>query len=260
MPPDEAALASLSSLDDRVRGALYEFVSGSAEPVGRDEAAAAAGIGRALAVYHLDKLVEVGLLTATYRRPEGRRGPGAGRPAKFYSRSGREFAVSVPPREYELAARLLVEAVRSDDSGRTREALRDAAARLGAELGSRHRAGLAADPADPAHAANPADTTNPADPGGDDAGRPLLAVLREHGFEPFDGEHGTIRLRNCPFHLLAEQDSDLVCHMNLALIEGISDGLGASAHPVLDKLPGGCCVAIHQRHTEDDRLGPRTDA
>ncbi len=141
-PADEAALASLSSLDDRLRGALYEFVSGSPEPVGRDEAAAAAGIARALAVYHLDKLVEAGLLTASYRRPDGRRGPGAGRPAKFYARSGREFAVSVPPREYELAARLLVGAVRSDDSGRTRDALRDAAGRLGAELGSRHRAGL----------------------------------------------------------------------------------------------------------------------
>ena len=86
-------------------------------PVGRDEAAAAAGIGRALAVYHLDKLVESGLLTASYQRPPGRSGPGAGRPAKLYARSGREFAVTVPPREYELAARLLVQAVEADPSG-----------------------------------------------------------------------------------------------------------------------------------------------
>jgi hypothetical protein len=42
---------------------VYEFVCGCPEPVGRDEADAAAGIGRAVAVYQLDKLVEAGLLT-----------------------------------------------------------------------------------------------------------------------------------------------------------------------------------------------------
>ena len=124
---NEADLASLSCLDNRVRGRLYAFVSGRTEPAGRDEAAAAVGIGRALAVYHLDKLVRSGLLTASYRRPPGRSGPGAGRPAKVYSRSGGEFMVTVPPREYELAARLLVQAVAADCSGRTRAALHDAA-------------------------------------------------------------------------------------------------------------------------------------
>src|SRR5215469_18242300 len=133
--PQHPDLASLSSLDDPVRQRLYTVVSGRAEPVGRDDAAEAAGISRALAAYHLDKLVEAGLLTATYDRPDGRTGPGAGRPAKLYSRSDREFAVSVPPREYELAARLLVRAVESDPSGRSRAALRAAAHQLGTELG-----------------------------------------------------------------------------------------------------------------------------
>jgi len=82
-------LASLSTLDDPVRRRLYEVVRERPEPVGRDEAAAAAGVGRALAVYHLDKLVEAGLLTASYQRPPGRGGPGAGRPAKLYTRSDR---------------------------------------------------------------------------------------------------------------------------------------------------------------------------
>ena len=65
MSQNEADLASVSCLDDRVRGRLYAFVAGRNEPVGRDEAAAAVGIGRALAVYHLDKLAESGLLTAS---------------------------------------------------------------------------------------------------------------------------------------------------------------------------------------------------
>jgi predicted ArsR family transcriptional regulator len=124
-------VASVSSLDDPVRRRLYEAVCERTEPVGRDEAAATAGVGRALAVYHLDRLVEAGLLTASYQRPPGRTGPGAGRPAKLYARSDREFAVTVPPREYELAARLLVQAVESDPSGRSRVALLDAARRLG---------------------------------------------------------------------------------------------------------------------------------
>src|SRR5271169_2872688 len=89
-------VASLSSLDDPVRRRLYEVVRERTEPVGRDEAAAAAGVGRALAVYHLDKLAEAGLLTASYQRPPGRSGPGAGRPAKLYMPSDREFAVTVP--------------------------------------------------------------------------------------------------------------------------------------------------------------------
>ena len=209
-------LASLSSLDDPVRRRLYEVVRERAEPVGRDEAAAAAGVGRALAVYHLDKLVEAGLLTASYQRPPGRSGPGAGRPAKLYLRSDREFAVTVPPREYELAARLLVQAVEEDPSGRSRAVLLEAARRLGAELAG--AAGAAGD---------------------------LEGALAGHGYEPRRGEDGVIRLRNCPFHQLAEQHRDVVCGMNLGLIEGIVAGLGADGlRPVLDPQPGHCCVAI----------------
>jgi predicted ArsR family transcriptional regulator len=211
-------LASVSSLDDPVRRRLYEVVARRTEPVCRDEAADATGIGRALAVYHLDKLVEAGLLTATYARPAGRTGPGAGRPAKLYARSDREFAVTVPPREYELAARLLAQVVEADTSGRSRVALLDAARRLGAELGSRFRTA-----------------------GADD----LETMLARHGYEPQRDDAGTIRLRNCPFHQLAEQHRDMVCGMNLGLIEGLVAGLDVpEARPSLDPSPGHCCVVI----------------
>ena len=223
-PQNEADLASLSCLDDRVRGRLYAFVSGRTEPVGRDEAAAAVGIGRALAVYHLDKLVESGLLTASYRRPPGRTGPGAGRPAKVYARSGGEFMVAVPPREYELAARLLVQAVAADCSGRTRAVLQDTARQLGADLGRRHLA-------DGAHG---------------DGLRPALdSALSEYGFEPWRDDGGTVRMRNCPFRRLAELQPTVVCHMNLALIQGLVTGLGADGlNPMLDPEQEHCCVAI----------------
>ncbi len=223
-PAATDGLAALSGLDDPVRGQLYEFVSGSAGPVGRDEAAAAAGIGRGLAAYHLDKLVGLGLLTASYQRPAGRAGRGAGRPAKFYRRSEREFTVTLPPREYELAARLLAQAVQSDGGGDSRAALRAAARQHGAELGKRHRA-------DRARRISARQATE--------------SALRAHGFEPARDQAGVLRLRNCPFHQLAIEHPDLICGMNLALVQGITEGLGASGlHPVLDPGPGRCCVAI----------------
>ena len=222
---NEADLASLSCLGDQVRDRLYAFVSSRREPVRRDEAAAAVGIGRALAVYHLDKLVESGLLTASYQRPPGRGGPGAGRPAKVYARSGGEFMVTIPPRDYQLAAGLLAQAVAADRSGGARAALQDAARQLGASLGERHHA-------DPAQS-----SPWPA----------LESALAEHGFEPWHDDHGTVRLRNCPFRRLAEMQPEVVCHMTLALIQGLVAGLGASSlAPVHDPAPEHCCVAIPQ--------------
>jgi len=130
--------------------------------------------------------------------------------------------VTVPPREYELAARLLVQVVESDPSGQSRAVLLKAARRLGAELGGRFQ-----------HA----------DAGLEDAG--LEEALAGQGYEPRRGEDGVIRLRNCPFHQLAEQHRDVVCGMNLGLIQGIMTGLGADGlRPALDPRPGHCCVAI----------------
>jgi predicted ArsR family transcriptional regulator len=216
----QSALTAVSSLDDPVRARLYQIVSASPEPTGRDEAAAAAGIGRPLAAYHLDRLVDLGLLTATYQRPEGRSGRGAGRPSKLYSRSAHEFAVTVPPREYELAARLLAAAVEGDTAGCSGAALDQAARLYGASLASHSQRGVS-------------------------PGRALQTALAGHGFEPWSDEAGTIRLRNCPFHQLAKLHPHLICGMNLALIDGLIDALGAPAmHAALDPGKGQCCVTI----------------
>ena len=225
-------LASVSTLEDPVRRQLYDIVSSRPEPVGRDEAAGAAGIGRPLAAYHLDKLVESGLLTVTYQRLGARSGPGAGRPAKLYARSDREFAVSVPPRDYELAAQILVQGLAEDRGETGRAAVRDAAYRLGTELARRGQAGDARD---------------------------LPRVLSAHGYDPAlrsAASGAVIRLRNCPFHHLAQQHRDLVCGMNLSLIGGMVDGLNLPCwQAVLDPRPGHCCVAVeeHQTATEEPR-------
>ncbi len=225
-------LASVSSLEDPVRRRLYDVVSSRPAPVGRDEAASAAGIGRPLAAYHLDKLVESGLLTVTYQRLGERSGPGAGRPAKLYAKSDREFAVSVPPRDYELAAQVMAQALAEDLGGTSRTALQHAARRLGTELARGGQAGDARD---------------------------LTRVLSAHGYSPArqSATRGAvIRLRNCPFHHLAQRHRELVCGMNLSLIGGMLGGLHlAGWRAVLNPRPGHCCVAVeeHQPTTEEPR-------
>lgn len=220
-----ASVEGVAMLRDPVRRALYLYVAATGRAVGRDEAAQAVGAQRGLAAFHLDKLVSEGLLETTYRRLSGRTGPGAGRPAKLYRRSGRQLDVTLPPREYELAARLLVRAVDGDDGRPARERLHEAAFEQGVAMGGRARATGGQD--DPAALVDAA-----------------MAVLRDHGFEPYD-ETGVIYLRNCPFHSLACEHPELVCGMNLSLISGMLAGL-RSSHLLarLDPEPGRCCVAL----------------
>jgi len=132
--PTDRDLAAIGLLQDPVRRALYEHVVAAGGEVSRNQAAEAAAVGRGLAAFHLDKLVEAGLLEATFRRLGERRGPGAGRPAKLYRRAAGEVAASLPPRTYETAAHLLAEAV--EQTGADLE-LQAAARRAGVRAGRR---------------------------------------------------------------------------------------------------------------------------
>jgi predicted ArsR family transcriptional regulator len=198
------SIEAVALLQDPVRRRLYDLVVAHDHDIGRNEAAEAAGIQRTLAAFHLDKLVEGGLLDAVFRRPEGRSGPGAGRPAKYYRRADAEFAVTIPPRDYRAAAMILAEAA---ESARLDVEVADVARRRSADLD----------------------------------GRDLSDALRERGYEPYDDD-GTVRLRNCPFHLLAEEFPPLVCGMNLALLEGVAAGAGYTAR--MAPAVGRCCVAL----------------
>ena len=122
-PRDIDAIQDVATLAEPVRRALYEHVVGQLGGVGREAAAGAVGISRALAAFHLDRLVDAGLLSADYRRLGERRGPGAGRPSKIYRRADRELAVSLPERHDERAGELLLEAVaREREDGTHRKA------------------------------------------------------------------------------------------------------------------------------------------
>src|SRR5437588_10352781 len=135
----EDQIAPLASLADPTRRRLYLFAVARPQGVGRDEAATGVGISRALAAFHLDRLVADGLLVADYRRLSGRTGPGAGRPAKIYRRSARELSFSVPRRNHELLARLFAKAMASTPSDTSLDALLVAANELGVSLGGEAR-------------------------------------------------------------------------------------------------------------------------
>jgi predicted ArsR family transcriptional regulator len=218
----EREIECVAALEEPMRRALYSYVAAQPGDVSRDQAARAVGVSRSLAAFHLDRLVAEGLLDAVYRRLTGRSGPGAGRPSKLYRRSSREVQITLPPRSYELAARLFARALETSAPPETVGALSEVAHEFGREVGAQGGEGTA-----------PFDS--------------IESALATCGYEPIETADGTIRLRNCPFHTLATAHRGLVCTMNLHLIEGMVDGIGGETlRAVLDPQPGMCCVAIRR--------------
>jgi predicted ArsR family transcriptional regulator len=206
------AWEATAALVDPVRRRLYEHVRAQAGPVTRDDAARAVGVSRGLAAFHLDKLVEVGLLTAGFGPRPGPPGR-PGRSPKVYQPSGAQLSLAIPERRYDLLGEILVEAV----SREPRDAA-VAAERIAYERG----AGIG-------QAAGPT---------------PVADVLAGLGFEPHE-ESGRIRLRNCPFHRLAVMAPQLVCELNQRFVAGVLDGLGDPPYrAVLAPRSGACCVEL----------------
>jgi predicted ArsR family transcriptional regulator len=224
----ERDAAGIGALADPVRRQLYQFVCAQPAPVSRDQAADAVGIPHHQAKFHLDRLTAEGLLETDYARLTGRSGPGAGRTSKLYRRARRDIAVSLPQREYELAGRLMATAIaRSADTGEpVAEVLNRVARDYGQTIG--------------------ATTTSGASPPKDAAGalQRAVSVLSGYGYEPrfTDSE---VKLANCPFHALAQEQTQLACNMNHALITGVADAL-APHGPDARLCPGPdrCCVVL----------------
>ena len=233
---DRDPIDAVAVLAEPNRRRLYEFVVGSVDAVGRDEAVTALGIKRELAAFHLDRLVQAGLLHTEYRRLSGRTGPGAGRPAKLYRRSGEEIAVSLPARRYAWAADVMATALGrlSDASGI--ETLASVARERGTAVGLEALRAL-----------------------GRRRGRVrsltgLVDVLRGAGYEPRLEPDGTVCLGNCPYTALTADHRELTCGMNLAWAQGVVAGLGVE--DVTTKLapePGRCCVLFDTKEPKPPR-------
>src|SRR5919202_726872 len=103
-------IRAVAALEEPTRARIFAFVRAPGRPVSRRDVAAELGISPKLAAFHLDTLEDRNLVRTHFARPEGRSGPGAGRPSKMYEATGEVVEVSIPPRRYDVAGRLLIEA------------------------------------------------------------------------------------------------------------------------------------------------------
>ena len=236
--PWNRRIAAVASLGDENRRRLFDYVAASGGAVSRDDAAAALGLPRSTASFQLDRLVQDGLLAVEFRKLGSRGGPGSGRPAKLYLAAVREVAASVPERNYDLAAELLVAAIENSavQGGSARDSLVQAAYERGQAAAQDT---LQAEPAEVPAA----------------AGTAFTEFLSAEGYRPETDSDGGLTLMNCPFHRIAEGHAEVVCTMNGAFLAGAATGCGIDPARVqalaIDDLrtqgtaaPAQCCARI----------------
>ena len=221
-----ADVTAVAALGEEVRWRLYNYIRLERRPVGREEAASAAGISRKLAAFHLDKLADVGLLRPSFDTTSR----AVGRRPKMYEPSVEDIRLSIPARRHQFLAEILVHAL---VSGQEQETARTTALRAARERGvavgkaERDRLALAD--------LTPAETLSIVE-----------KVLDIFGFEPGRVKPACIRLRNCPFHPIAAAEPELVCGLNHAFLGGVLEGLGTRGiEAALAPAAGECCVELH---------------
>src|SRR5687767_11779523 len=222
---------AIGALEDELRQRMYVFIRNQGKPVSRDEAAEHVGISRKLAAFHLDKLVERGLLTAHYARLPGRGGRGAGRSSKLYEPSDLEVDVSIPERRYDIVGEIMVTALSENSTEPPGDVARRIAHDKGRAIGEEVKTGSRLRP-----------------PGSERALAVAEETLASYGYEPYRLRDDTISLRNCPFHNLSQRAPELVCGMNREFIDGFLRGLGnESVEAALEPTPGECCVKLRAK-------------
>lgn len=238
-PDSRASIRAVAALDDDLRRGMLTYIRDAGRPVTREDAAAAVGISRKLAAFHLDKLVDVGLLRAAYDEPAG--SGRVGRTPKTYRPTDLDVRVSIPARRHEDLSDILVDALAAEPAGGTAmqsamQVARRHGEALGAEERHRSRAGRL---------------------GAERALTLAERVLRERGFDPTRDEPLCVRLRNCPFHPLAAQAPQVVCGINHAFLTGFLGGLHArTVEAVLNPRPGACCVELQAGPASTDGTVP----
>jgi predicted ArsR family transcriptional regulator len=231
----DEAIDRLAPLLEPARRRVFAFVALAESPVSREETAAATGISLALATFHLERLLEASLVEAGFSAGKGSGSGVRGRPAKLYRAARQDLLVSLPARDYRLAAELFADALTLVARPRS---LDDAARVRGKAVGGRvrERAGRTKKQAGLVAA--------------------LADVLAEEGYDPRPLGDGSLALRNCPFEALTERHRDLICPTNLALLDGVLEGAGISAvRTRLEPGEGRCCVLFQADEARGEGTG-----
>jgi predicted ArsR family transcriptional regulator len=213
-------VAAVASLGDEKRRQLFQLVASSDGAVGRDAAADALGLPRSTASFHLDKLVQDGLLAVEFQKAAGKAGPGSGRPAKMYRPAASEVSASVPDRNYDLAGELLASAIEHSmaTGDPVSDSLRLTSYRKGQELAA--------------------------------GAEGLTEFMAGEGYEPRPGGDGGLVLASCPFHRLSDGHPDVVCAMNGSFLRGAAAACGEPEDRIApNSVQGQCCARITARIT-----------
>lgn len=178
------------------RARVLELLRAAHEPLGVQRVAEESTLHPNTARFHLDNLVEAGLVE---RRVEERNQPG--RPRMVYRAQAQD--TSTGQRSYQLLATMLTTLI----AGELPQP-RQAAIAAGQEWGRY----LAERPA-------PFERVD-----AEDGIRRLSSVLADAGFAPGavdDADSPVIPLRHCPFREIAQQHADVVCSLHLGLMQGV---------------------------------------
>jgi predicted ArsR family transcriptional regulator len=203
-----------SALGDPTRRAIYIAVRESADPMTSGAVAGLFDIHSNVARHHLDKLAGDGYLRVTHRRPSGRSGPGAGRPAKCYEVTSKIIDLHFPARRPDMLVDLLLR-ILDRVSPPAMEALafevgREYGRELAAEVGTPDEAGYAG------------------------AITAVAKALSGMGFG-IAAETGDSRLVTavCPFGTAAVGHPDVVCSLDRGMMTGLFESLSEDCEPTL---------------------------
>ncbi len=223
----ERTLGDLTStLGDPTRRAIYLMVREATEPVTAAVVARQFDIHANVARHHLDRLADEGYLEITRQRPAGRKGPGAGRPAKCYSATAKEIDLQFPTRRFDLLADLLIRVVeRLEPDG-----IEEIAVRVGRDYGI--------------ELAEQLDLPDPA--GFEAALATVQAAMTEVGFAVNAlTEDRELHVSHCPFGRTAIAHPEVVCSLDRGIVIGLMEALDHTTEAIVspNAARGEDCVA-----------------
>ena len=203
-----------ASLGDATRRGIYITVRETPDAVTASHIAELFDIHPNVARHHLDRLVDDGYLSVTSRRPEGRSGPGAGRPAKHYSATSKEVSVQFPARRYDLLSELLVrviEEIAPEDAGAAAERVgRSYGRELASEIGL------------------------PSDAGFEAAAQAVAKAMMGVGFDTEAHIDERLLVTSfCPFGTTATNHPDIVCKLDQGIVRGLMESANAPTAAVV---------------------------
>lgn len=167
-----------------------------------------------VARHHLDKLAVDGYLDVTHRRPNGRSGPGAGRPAKFYTVSGKQIDVHFPTHRHDVLSDMLVRIINRIAPDNIREIAEAVGAEVGRELAS--------------------EIGTPEDSGYEGAVRAVVRAMTGIGFGVSSDIAGQrLLMSHCPFGETAAAHPEVVCSLDRGMVSGLMGSLEHACDPVL---------------------------